>query len=79
MYLVVSSSIHCRLCMYMYIRLYFFMQRQMREYLIRLIYCEMLGIECSWGYIHAVKFTQTVTILDKRIGFNSLLYPLLLL
>jgi AP-4 complex subunit epsilon-1 len=43
--------------------------RQMREYLIRLIYCEMLGAECSWGYIHAVKFTQTSTTLDKRIGY----------
>ena len=43
-------------------------QRQMREYLIRLIYCEMLGHECSWGYIHAVKFTQSTGILDKRIG-----------
>ncbi len=44
------------------------LQRQMREYLIRLIYCEMLGLECSWGYIHAVKFTQNTTTLDKRIG-----------
>ena len=42
--------------------------RQMREYLIRLIYCEMLGHECSWGYIHAVKFTQSTGFLDKRIG-----------
>ncbi|CAI8050732.1 AP-4 complex subunit epsilon-1 [Geodia barretti] len=44
-------------------------KRQMREYLIRLIYCEMLGVECSWGYIHAVKFTQTGSTLDKRIGY----------
>lgn len=43
--------------------------RQMREYLIRLIYCEMLGSECSWGYIHAVKFTQSHNTLDKRIGY----------
>ena len=43
-------------------------QRQMREYLIRLIYCEMLGIECSWGYIHAVKMTQSSNVMDKRIG-----------
>ena len=40
----------------------------MRELLIRLIYCEMLGIECSWGYIHAIKMTQSSNIMDKRIG-----------
>ena len=40
----------------------------MREYLIRLIYCEMLGVECTWGYIHAVKFTQSSSIADKRTG-----------
>ncbi|XP_003382933.2 PREDICTED: AP-4 complex subunit epsilon-like [Amphimedon queenslandica] len=52
--------------------------RQMREYLIRLIYCEMLGVECSWGYIHAVKFTQSSNIADKRIGYlasSLLLHP----
>ena len=56
-------------------------QRQMREYLIRLIYCEMLGVECSWGYIHAVKFTQTGSTLDKRIGFsfNMYFFPFFLL
>ena len=40
----------------------------MREYLIRLIYCEMLGVDCSWGYIHAVKMTQSHSTLEKRIG-----------
>ncbi len=40
----------------------------MREMLIRLIYCEMLGVECPWGYIHAVKMTQSTNIMDKRIG-----------
>ena len=44
------------------------MQRQMRELLIRLIYCEMLGVECSWGYIHAIKMTQSGNIMDKRTG-----------
>ena len=43
--------------------------RQMREYLVRLIYCEMLGLDCSWGYIHAVKFTQQGNTMDKRIGY----------
>ena len=40
----------------------------MREMLIRLIYCEMLGVECPWGYIHAVKMTQSSNIMDKRVG-----------
>jgi len=40
----------------------------MRELLIRLIYCEMLGVECPWGYIHAVKMTQSGNIMDKRVG-----------
>ena len=40
----------------------------MRELLIRLVYCEMLGVECSWGYIHAIKMTQSGQIMDKRIG-----------
>ena len=44
----------------------------MRELLIRLIYCEMLGVECPWGYIHAVKMTQSGSIMDKRIGMTSL-------
>ena len=48
---------------------YFQSQRQMREYLIRLLYCEMLGVNCPWGHIHAVTFTQSNNIVDKRIGY----------
>ena len=40
----------------------------MKEYLIRLVYCEMLGVECGWGYIYPVKFTQSSNIADKRMG-----------
>ena len=39
----------------------------MKEYLVRLIYCEMLGHEVSFGYIHAVKFAQHTTLLEKRV------------
>ena len=35
----------------------------MTEYLIRLLYCEMLG------HIHAVTFTQSNNIVDKRIVY----------
>ena len=51
--------------------LYCVTQRQMRELLIRLVYCEMLGVECSWGYIHAIKMTQSGNIMDKRIGTHQ--------
>ena len=46
----------------------------MKEYLIRLVYCEMLGVECGWGYIYPVKFTQSSNIADKRMGQYNTLY-----
>ena len=45
------------------------LQRQMKEYLVRLMYCEMLGHEAEFGYIHAVKLAQHASILEKRIGY----------
>ena len=41
----------------------------MKEYLVRLMYCEMLGHEVSFGYIHAVKFTQHSSLFEKRVGY----------
>jgi len=41
----------------------------MKEYVIRLIYCAMLGHDVSFGYINAVKMTQEPKILDKRVGY----------
>ena len=41
----------------------------MKEYLVRLMYCEMLGHEAEFGYIHAVKLAQHASILEKRIGY----------
>lgn len=43
--------------------------KQMREYLVRLIYCEMLGHDASIGYVEAIKFAQQPNILDKRVGY----------
>jgi len=40
----------------------------MREYLVRLIYCEMLGHDASAGYVEAIKFAQQTNSLDKRVG-----------
>jgi AP-4 complex subunit epsilon-1 len=43
--------------------------KTMREYIVRALYCEMLGIDASFSYINAVKFTQSTNLLDKRVGY----------
>ncbi|XP_069767421.1 AP-4 complex subunit epsilon-1 isoform X2 [Narcine bancroftii] len=43
--------------------------KQMRECLVRLIYCEMLGYEASFGYIHAIKLAQQGSLMEKRVGY----------
>ncbi|XP_068595563.1 AP-4 complex subunit epsilon-1 [Brachionichthys hirsutus] len=43
--------------------------RQMKELMVRAIYCEMLGYEASFSYIHAIKLTQQGTALEKRVGY----------
>lgn len=42
--------------------------KRMREFLIRVLYCEMLGHQAEFGYIHAVNMSQQPTLLEKRIG-----------
>ncbi|CAJ0928510.1 unnamed protein product [Ranitomeya imitator] len=41
----------------------------MKECMVRLIYCEMLGYEASFGYIHAIKLAQQGNLLEKRVGY----------
>ena len=41
----------------------------MKEYIVRLVYCEMLGHEVEFGYIHAVKFASETNPSWKRIGY----------
>lgn len=43
--------------------------RQMKEIMVRMIYCEMLGYEASFGYIHAIKLAQQGSLLEKRVGY----------
>lgn len=44
-------------------------KRKMKEYVIRLVYVEMLGHDASFGYIHAVKMTHDDNIHAKRTGY----------
>ncbi|XP_075431792.1 AP-4 complex subunit epsilon-1 isoform X2 [Ascaphus truei] len=43
----------------------------MKESMVRLIYCEMLGYEAAFGYIHAIKLAQQGNLLEKRVGYLS--------
>ncbi|KAM4748999.1 AP-4 complex subunit epsilon-1 [Rhinophrynus dorsalis] len=43
--------------------------RQMKECMVRFIYCEMLGYESAFGYIHAIKLAQQGNLLEKRVGY----------
>ena len=44
-------------------------RRKMKEFILRLVYVEMLGHDASFGYIHAVKMTHDDSLLLKRTGY----------
>lgn len=44
-------------------------KRKMKEYIIRLVYVEMLGHDASFGYIHAVKMAHDDSLPLKRTGY----------
>uniref|UniRef100_A0A8D3BYN9 AP-4 complex subunit epsilon n=1 Tax=Scophthalmus maximus TaxID=52904 RepID=A0A8D3BYN9_SCOMX len=41
----------------------------MKELMVRAIYCESLGYEASFSYIHAIKLAQQGAGLEKRVGY----------
>ncbi|XP_023365871.1 AP-4 complex subunit epsilon-1 isoform X2 [Otolemur garnettii] len=43
--------------------------KMMKECMVRFIYCEMLGYDASFGYIHAIKLAQQGNLLEKRVGY----------
>ena len=44
-------------------------QKKMKEFLVRLLYVEMLGHDGSFGYIYAVNLTSSRVLLEKRTGY----------
>ncbi len=39
-----------------------------REYMVRVMYCEMLGHDASFAYIHCLQFASDAAILTKKVG-----------
>ena len=44
-------------------------KKDKKEFLIRLIYAEMLGHDASFGYIRAVELTADSDVENKRVGY----------
>eukprot|EP00457_Paulinella_chromatophora_P000644 gb/GEZN01000644.1/.p1 GENE.gb/GEZN01000644.1/~~gb/GEZN01000644.1/.p1 ORF type:complete len:1245 (-),score=250.73 gb/GEZN01000644.1/:124-3858(-) len=45
-------------------------EKKMKEYLIRMIYVEMLGHDATFGHVYAVNHAQTAkNLLSKRVGY----------
>lgn len=44
-------------------------KKKMKEFLLRMIYAEMLGHDTSFGYIRAVEMTASAYSMHKRIGY----------
>ncbi|KAJ9457126.1 AP-4 complex subunit epsilon [Diplonema papillatum] len=44
-------------------------KKQMKEYVVRLLYCEMLGHNAEFGYIHCVNLIASTELLEKRTGY----------
>jgi len=44
----------------------------MKEYMIRALYCEMLGHEAGFSYFQATKLTSSKSVLEKRVGYLAI-------
>jgi AP-4 complex subunit epsilon-1 len=42
-----------------------------REWLVRLMYCHMLGFDVEFALVHALNFTQQSSLLHKRTGRST--------
>ena len=43
--------------------------KRLKEFLVRLIYVEMLGHDASFGYMRAVEMAASTNLLHKRVGY----------
>eukprot|EP00635_Sarcinochrysidales_sp_CCMP3193_P006940 CAMPEP_0118898710 /NCGR_PEP_ID=MMETSP1166-20130328/5585_1 /TAXON_ID=1104430 /ORGANISM="Chrysoreinhardia sp, Strain CCMP3193" /LENGTH=757 /DNA_ID=CAMNT_0006837821 /DNA_START=108 /DNA_END=2378 /DNA_ORIENTATION=+ len=44
-------------------------KKKMKEFLIRLVYVEMLGHDASFGYIKAIELAASKNLVQKRVGY----------
>lgn len=42
-----------------------------REYMVRAIYCEMLGHDVSWAHVKALQFASEPSIHTKKVGEDA--------
>mmetsp|Transcript_37052 Transcript_37052/g.72769 ORF Transcript_37052/g.72769 Transcript_37052/m.72769 type:complete len:1154 (+) Transcript_37052:39-3500(+) len=43
--------------------------KKMKEFLIRMIYVEMLGHDASFGHIHGINMVKNKSLVEKRVGY----------
>ena len=46
--------------------------KAMKEFIVRMLYCEMLGHDASFAYVSAIKLTSSKILLEKRVGYLAI-------